>query len=37
VELSTADGRFGDGDTVVAAREPIAVEARSIVLLRRIG
>ncbi len=37
VDLSTADGRFGDGGTVVAAREPITVESRSIVILRRTG
>src|SRR5581483_3647370 len=37
VDLSTADGRFGDGGTVVAAREPIEVEPRSIIVLRRTG
>ena len=37
VVLSTADGSFGDGGKTVAAREPIEVEARSIVVLRRAG
>jgi hypothetical protein len=37
VDLSTADGHFGDGGRIVAAREPIEVEPRSIVLLRRVG
>jgi glycogen operon protein len=37
VVLSTADGSFGDGGTTVAAREPIELEARSIVVLRRAG
>jgi glycogen operon protein len=37
VDLNTADGHFGDGGAVVAAREPITVESRSIVVLRRTG
>jgi glycogen operon protein len=37
VDLSTADGHFGDGGRIVAAREPIEVGPRSIVLLRRVG
>jgi glycogen operon protein len=37
VVLSTADGSFGDGGRTVAPREPIEVEARSIVVLRRAG
>ncbi len=37
VVLSTADGRLGDGGQTVAPREPIEVEARSIVVLRRVG
>jgi glycogen operon protein len=37
VALSTAEGRFGDDGAVVAAREPIDVESRSIVVLRRVG
>jgi glycogen operon protein len=32
--LSTTEG-FCNGDTVIAAREPITVEARSVSLLRR--
>ena len=37
VVLSTADDSFGDGGETVAAREPIVVEERSIVVLRRVG
>jgi glycogen operon protein len=37
VDLNTADGHFGDGGIVVAPREPIEVESRSIVILRRVG
>jgi len=37
LELSTADEAFADGSTIVAAREDIAVEPRSIVVLRRTG
>jgi isoamylase len=37
VELSTATGRFGDGGTLIGPREPIEVESRSILVLRRAG
>ena len=37
VALSTADGGFVDGGKTVAAREPIDLESRSIVILRRVG
>jgi glycogen operon protein len=37
VELSTASGRFGNGGELVGPREPIEVESRSIVILRRSG
>jgi isoamylase len=37
LELSTADDSFADGGTTVPAREEIAVEPRSIVVLRRTG
>jgi isoamylase len=37
LELSTTQETFGDGGTVVAAREDIVVEARSLVVLRRVG
>jgi isoamylase len=37
VVLSTADGHFGDGGEVVAARGAIEVTSRSIVILRRVG
>jgi glycogen operon protein len=37
VELSTADGHFGDGGETVAPRAPIAIASRSIVILRRFG
>ncbi len=37
LDLSTASGDGADDGTVVAAREPITVEARSLVVLRRAG
>jgi isoamylase len=37
VVLSTADGGFGDGGETVAAREPVVVGERSILVLRRSG
>jgi glycogen operon protein len=37
VELSTADAHFGGAGPTVAPREPIEVEPRSIVILRRVG
>jgi isoamylase len=37
VELSTAAGGFGGAEQTIAARGPIEVESRSIVILRRIG
>jgi glycogen operon protein len=37
LDLSTASGDGADDGTVVAAREPITVEARSLIVLRRAG
>ena len=37
LDLSTADEQFTDGSVVIAPREDIVVEARSISLLRRVG
>jgi glycogen operon protein len=37
LELSTAEESFAPVSTVVAAREPITVEARSLIVLCRVG